>query len=592
MIGKPSSLTRNQALNTELSYLRKHKWESCIALYTIFIAICIFVIELFSGLKILSAQNCRFIFSALAFTFFIFSVFNLPLKAMAISAVRTPIRLSICVLNLFALVNSIILKPNNWDSMTYHLPRVEHWLNLQTVGNYQTDILRQIWEPPFGDYLTLIPRTIVGSDNFDGIFSFASLIILEISIYIILRRICVNGLYQDFIVVLALTPIVVLEATTTQVDLRGSSLALASVALFLSNFRNSFLLAGLAISISAGIKITSVLPIISFMFIPVFIDKLKKYVKVKYFLISIMTFLINAPWLYRNYSNFGSITGPEFVTTDSNFSIVKLAFSPGLLVARFFSFIFSNLGLPGIGQFNGFLLTIFSPFLEFCKFFDFPSSSYWPNLNEAGFGLNEDLAPSSIFILGFLTLICFLLYKRNFKNILLLISPLLLFSFVIEWQAFISRLYVSGFAVTVIILGYILSKFESNFLMRALKIFSIFSLALSILFICFSGDRGFLRVSVLGENRNSEYFNQQPNLFSDYSALSEFIQSRGITRVDLRTTENSWEYPLWAMNKGVIFEKGLKDPQLILCIDGCSGFIYKNSLNQYLFGKTMTAFLL
>jgi hypothetical protein len=42
------------------------------------------------------------------------------------------------------LATSLIAAPNNWDSMTYHLPRVMHWIQNQSVHQYPTNNLRQI----------------------------------------------------------------------------------------------------------------------------------------------------------------------------------------------------------------------------------------------------------------------------------------------------------------------------------------------------------------------------------------------------------------------------------------------------------------
>ena len=42
--------------------------------------------------------------------------------------------------------------PNNWDSMTYHLTRVEHWMQRQTVIHYATNNVRQVSQPPLAEY--------------------------------------------------------------------------------------------------------------------------------------------------------------------------------------------------------------------------------------------------------------------------------------------------------------------------------------------------------------------------------------------------------------------------------------------------------
>ncbi len=46
------------------------------------------------------------------------------------------------------LATALIAPPNNWDSMTYHMPRVMHWLQNQSIAHYPTAILRQISFPP------------------------------------------------------------------------------------------------------------------------------------------------------------------------------------------------------------------------------------------------------------------------------------------------------------------------------------------------------------------------------------------------------------------------------------------------------------
>ncbi|MEM5774182.1 MAG: hypothetical protein AAGU05_04205, partial [Anaerolineaceae bacterium] len=38
---------------------------------------------------------------------------------------------------------AVIAAPNNWDSMVYHLSRVAHWVQNQSVAHYPTSILWQ-----------------------------------------------------------------------------------------------------------------------------------------------------------------------------------------------------------------------------------------------------------------------------------------------------------------------------------------------------------------------------------------------------------------------------------------------------------------
>lgn len=38
--------------------------------------------------------------------------------------------------------------PNQWDSMVYHLSRVDHWIQNGSVGFYPSHIVRQLYNPP------------------------------------------------------------------------------------------------------------------------------------------------------------------------------------------------------------------------------------------------------------------------------------------------------------------------------------------------------------------------------------------------------------------------------------------------------------
>lgn len=52
-------------------------------------------------------------------------------------------------------VSAIIYPPNNWDVMSYHLPRVMQWLAHHTLAPFDTNIPRQIGMPPFNSMVAL-----------------------------------------------------------------------------------------------------------------------------------------------------------------------------------------------------------------------------------------------------------------------------------------------------------------------------------------------------------------------------------------------------------------------------------------------------
>src|SRR6185436_18718037 len=68
-------------------------------------------------------------------------------------------------IGLVTLAVALVAAPNTWDSMTYHLPRVAHWAANGSVEHYPTSIDRQLWQPPFAEYLVLLSWVAIGGDR-------------------------------------------------------------------------------------------------------------------------------------------------------------------------------------------------------------------------------------------------------------------------------------------------------------------------------------------------------------------------------------------------------------------------------------------
>ena len=60
------------------------------------------------------------------------------------------------LVNAFGMIGlALWTTPYNWDSMTYHLSRIAHWAQNQTVAHYATNIIRQITSPMLGEFVNL-----------------------------------------------------------------------------------------------------------------------------------------------------------------------------------------------------------------------------------------------------------------------------------------------------------------------------------------------------------------------------------------------------------------------------------------------------
>jgi hypothetical protein len=67
------------------------------------------------------------------------------------------------------LLIAVVSAPNTYDSLTYHLPRIEHWVAQSSVAFYPTSIHRQVTHSPGHEYLLTHVRLLTGDDRLYGV---------------------------------------------------------------------------------------------------------------------------------------------------------------------------------------------------------------------------------------------------------------------------------------------------------------------------------------------------------------------------------------------------------------------------------------
>ena len=125
-----------------------------------------------------------------------------------------------CVLFMFISVLAFFTVPYNWDSMTYHLPRIEHWVQNQSISHYGTNILRQISSPVLAEFINLHVFILSGEkDIFLNFLQTCSFFTNAWLIYEMAVKLSCQKKYSKAAVLLFCSmPIAFGEALTTQVD--------------------------------------------------------------------------------------------------------------------------------------------------------------------------------------------------------------------------------------------------------------------------------------------------------------------------------------------------------------------------------------
>ena len=160
----------------------------------------------------------------------------------------------------YQLFIAVATPPNNWDSMSYHLPRAVEWLQrgaVVYVPDPPTDRINAY--QPGSELEILWTLAFLGRDTMAALPQLFAELASLVAIYAIARRIGFARPDSVFASLLAATLTqVALQSVTTQNDLASASFVVAAAALILGRTRTEVLLAGLAIALALGTKLTAV----------------------------------------------------------------------------------------------------------------------------------------------------------------------------------------------------------------------------------------------------------------------------------------------------------------------------------------------
>jgi hypothetical protein len=128
-----------------------------------------------------------------------------------------------CVVVILAVATAVLAiasSPNNFDSQTYHLPRIEHWVQNATVAVYPTEIHRQVDLGPGSEYLLAHLRLLSGGDGAYNLLQYFAGVGAALAASRIAAQLGGGPVAQlATVFVIATTPEVLLQASSTQVDL-------------------------------------------------------------------------------------------------------------------------------------------------------------------------------------------------------------------------------------------------------------------------------------------------------------------------------------------------------------------------------------
>jgi hypothetical protein len=464
----------------------------------------------------------------------------------------------VCLIVLLVGITALIAPPNNWDSMTYHMARVAHWVQNRSVAHYPTSFTAQLYQGPWAELAILNLQVLSRGDRFANLVQWFSMIGSVIGVSLIAKQLGASLRGQIFAAVLCTTiPMGMLQASSTQNDYVVSFWMIGLIhAIWLSLEQPENQAYRLKIGGSLGLAILTkgTAYIYSFPYLLwlslVLIQRLRWKAWKSFLTLGIVAVLINLGHYFRNFDLFGNPIG---LPTRAN-NVVKET-NDIFNIPALFSNVLRNLSFHASGPFG-----LFSQQVEFLirqvhQFLGIDVND--PHTTWAGneFSLNslpnfEDTAPNPWhFFLILIVIGLFLGFPslRKQRNLLiylfLLIASFLLFCCLLKWKPWNVRLHLFFFILFMPFVGAVLARIGNQ---KAIEYMVLGFLTLSLPLVLYNESRPMLGERTLfNTSRVDQYFNLRSTLEVPYQQAVK--QTDQCASIGLFLREDGWEYPLWVL---------------------------------------------
>jgi Carbohydrate binding module (family 6)/Right handed beta helix region/Dolichyl-phosphate-mannose-protein mannosyltransferase len=451
-----------------------------------------------------------------------------------------------------------VAAPNNWDSQTYHLSRVMHWIQNQSLAFYPTSIPRQLYLGPGAEILVLHLQILGGGDRLANFVQYAAMLGSLVGAPYIAKLLGGSARAQLFAVVAVATiPMGILQATSTQSDYVTGFWLVCFVSFGLPALKRTDWLLWVLVGSSLGLAIVT--KSTSYMFAAPFavwigVSLLRRgpvpAIKAAA-LIGGMVLLINSGEYIRNDALYGSVLGPGGEA--SNITYANELYTPAALLSNVVRNVALHLAVPQFNQVNAFTerrIVGFHSLLGLA--IDDARTTWFGQSFQIVFSRHEDTAGNLLhlaLVVGALGLLVAFKKARSAPLALYAgcaLTGFLLFCYLLKWQPWNSRLHLPLFLLLMPWAAVVLEKSLSR---AALFVLMIGLMVWSLPFVFRNESRPLLGSgSILNTNRASQYFANSPDLEAPYRDVAQLVGAGTCRQIGLILGGDQWEYPLWALS--------------------------------------------
>lgn len=459
--------------------------------------------------------------------------------------------LVVCGILLLTLLVACTAHPNNWDSMTYHLSRVQYWLQQGSVDPYATNNIRQVTQPPLAEYWIMHLFAGFTYDQLSNLVQWTAFAGILTAIWCFVRQEGGSERTALFSVLFAATiPMAILQSTSTQNDLVVAFFLIAAVVMLSRSLQEPhsqqwWWWLALAVALALLSKGTAYLYVIPLLIYYAFnIWKKINYKLIYPLLIGVFTVLLmNGSHWQRNYTLSGDFTGKDATLQNEWYGAQALAsgLSKNIIMEVRTPFPALNRLLTWCtAKWHGLWRTdLHDPRLNWGPSPAFEVGMYSPHEDYAG-------APFHIGIWLFALFFGIRHFRKSplWHTALLALGMLLIFSLLLKWQVWHNRLHLAIWLMAAPAAGLFFSAIPR----RVANGILLLLIGTAMVPLWWNQSRPLLgKDSIFLHYSYPQYFKNNPDLQSTFLQLSGIIQREQMQTVGLALSGDAWEYPLWVM---------------------------------------------
>ena len=462
--------------------------------------------------------------------------------------------------------------PYNWDSMTYHLSRMVHWVNNKSVAHYATHTIRELATPGLHEFIcTNVYVLSGGRDLFINLIQTCSFLTNAWLIYEIAKKFGVQAPYAKGGVLLFLSmPIAFGEALTTQNDQLGTVFFLIFVYYIIDFWKieksivndketrtNCYIMGAMVgfgfltkPTVSMGMFFLAVvLLVICIRRKDSIVDLIKLIVPT-----ALIIAVIIVPEMARNIATFGAI----FPHVTGARQLVGTLEPRYLLVNGLKNFAFN---LPSVYISNSTQLLV-NGISTFARIIGVDIDH--PSISEDGrefliWGAREfghDTAVNSAVMFIAIACVLWCIYRGKKTDVCkrmytyVIAGLFILFCMLVRWEPFVSRYmlpYLALLCPMIAIWIEDMAYYGKNKYMNNVALHITSWIGLTGLIVVASYHIGIAREQMF--HRPEGYFQNRKEIYEDYKNVNDIVEIAGYKRIGLIMMEDEYKYPLQYMLK-------------------------------------------